>query len=215
MSFAVLVLSSAICAEVNSFNVKEITGEYSDLITKLITDIADGRVKYNDIEVLDPKYFNEDYTTKQYIPYEGILSTPEAKTTKGYYELKINVPAGTRVLDYGSIFMIINGKEVRFELDHSVKLNGDNNSVVIDYDKSGFPVLAEDATITLKYSPRYFELVPHVYYTPSTRTSKVKYNGKDILLEVKTYAALEFGNISLVLKPNLQNIYNDFAFVRK
>ena len=230
--FTVVLFTPAVFAELPSLDMQGSINEYSNLITNLIKNIDNCKVKYNGIEVSDPKYFDKDYTTEQYISYENEADTdydikmpaPEAKTTKGYYELVINVPAGYRVIDYNkSVVMIINNKEVRLKLDYNIKANdnNDDNSILIDYDENGFPVLTRPVTITLKYSPRYFKkLDTWVHYTPIDKPLNVNYNGKDIPLNTKTYAALEFGHkggtsIYYVLEPNLQNLYNDFKFVRE
>ncbi|MBO4707228.1 MAG: hypothetical protein J5594_01550 [Elusimicrobiaceae bacterium] len=222
--FSVVLFSPAVFAELSSVDVKEITKEYSNLVSQFATDIAAST------EVGGNKhYFDKDYTTREYVPYENQMDhdygvakhVPEEKTNKGYYEVIDEIPAGYKIIDNNkSIVMVINGKEVRFELDYTIKSNNNNDSALIDYDKNGFPVLTKNATVTLKYSPKYFKLVPYVYYTPSTQNKTIKYNGNDISLDIKTYAALEFGyeggtSIYYVLEPNLQNIYTDFEFVHK
>lgn len=222
-------------AEVSSLDVKEMSKEYSISISNLFENSVS-----NDISV--KQYTStKQYSTKQYIPFEmdeGYQEspTPEEKITNGSVAASITIPPGAKIQDYiltdtygqlrflnsKSIFLMINGKEVRFELDYTIKFTDkkyqkyfEENFYDIDLQSVSQPM-----TIIIRYSPRYFILKSYKNSYPKDSTSNIKYKGKNISLKTQTYHVLGVEKKNgeteyFVLKPNWQNIYNDFKFVRE
>lgn len=231
----VLIFSPALFAEITSFNVKDVVKDYSTLIPNL--------VKENGIVPIYVKKSssNQNYITKQYIPYEldeinEESETPESKITNGYEKVSITVPVGYKIQDYiltntygqlsfpnsKSILLLVNGKEVRFQLDYTIKFTDkkyqkyfEENFYDVDLEKVSQPM-----TITIKYSPRYFTLKSYKKSYSGTKTLNITYEGKNIALNTRVYHFMEIDNkhgkpTYFVLEPNYQNIYNDFKFVRE
>ena len=73
--------------------------------------------------------------------------------------------------------------------------------------------------MTIRYSPKYFTLKRDDSHKPAKQV-QVKYNGKEITLNVEVYPFLiittpEGKDMVYVLEPNWenwQNLYNDFKF---
>ena len=82
--------------------------------------------------------FNKPYVTKQYIPYENQMDenygfksvTPEEKTTMGYEEIIVNIPAGSIIEDYIADKLLKN-------------IYTDNTVINMDYDIDKKEVIGE------------------------------------------------------------------------
>lgn len=166
--------------------------------------------------------FNKPYVTKQYIPYENQMDenygfksvTPEEKTTMGYEEIIVNIPAGSIIEDYifvdgqgeilfsgsKSILLNVDNKKISFELDYNI--NSNEEILGFDYDENRSTIISKPITVTVRYSPKYFtfDYSQNPYSEEVSEILQILDNtGK------KTY---------YVLKPNLENIYEDFKFSR-
>lgn len=206
--FTVVLFSSAVFAEVSSFDVKKMTKEYSNLVSP--------EVKLNKADhiLFQQKFIDKNYSTKQYMFYEnemdedyGQLKTPEEKTNKGYVEVSLTIPAGYKVKDYmyvtnGKILFLgskfipveIKGKVARFELDYTI--NSEEEIFDFDYEDDIYTIIPQPITITIRYSPRYFVFAEDI-------------SGILKIMDDK-------GNITnFGFKPNYENIRHDFKFVRE
>lgn len=191
--------------------------------------------------------FTKSYLTEQYIPYENEMDedygqkipTPEAKETAGYKETRIFIPAGYKIMydqmfidgdgkisfpTCKSIFMNINGKEVRFKFDYNILHKDAEPQQIInsdgdDSDGEKFTNILQPITIGIKYSPKYFTFNKYENAYSGEQTKEINYKGKKIVLKAVTDFLIKIldndGKATYyVLEPNLQDIYNDFKFVR-
>ena len=238
--FSMMLFSPAVFAELSSFDVKETIKEYSGLTREFMKS----QIGQFGITGQDLTYFDEDYTTKQYIPnesesgedYDGTKPVSEERTSKGYYELVIKLSTKEGPADpvtyesfgffnYGYIWLNINGKDVRFKLDCTVVSRKTGEPITLKYNEKGEPIITEDAIITLRYPKKYFTLAKQLLsYNPINIKSKFRYSkekGKKekITLNAKIYETLVIESwgfeVYFVLEPNLKDIYKDFEFVRE
>ncbi len=211
-------------------------------VLKLITP----EVKNQKVEGIDVKesYFDEDYTTKEYLVLEWDggrdedMPISEERTTKGYNELTLTIPAGYRIVgglhydvsagglyyNFGQMSTMINEDGmIEFQLDYDVEFANpeyqtyfEQNVHRIDPNK-----VAEPIKVTIRYSPKYFTLkIQDKESYAKSENVEVTYKGKKISFDAITYAALVVTDkkdkiVYYTLEPNFQNIYNDFKFVRK
>ena len=165
--------------------------------------------------------------------YEGVevvVPEPESKISGVYEEATFSVPAGYTINKYikfdngnkpylpfvseNSILVFANREDISFKLDYDISIKEDDTSNITE----GYLYNALDFTI--RYSPKYFALVPvSDNYNPS-QTVEFEYNGKTVVLDTEIYPVLiittpEGKNTSYILRPYFEKIYADFEFVRK
>ncbi len=214
---------------------KEYLQRYSKVISK--SELGKG------VLVLS-KTTNGKYTTKEqnememseveeaaFYGNEPILSPAETRVTDTYNEAVISIPKGYRINKYiviespyanlyfpflsaRSILLTNKGEDISFQLDYDLELADakDIEEVPTEY-------IDQALKMTIRYSPKYFTLKRDYSQNPA-RQVKVKYEGKDITLNVEVYPFLiittpDGKDMVYVLEPNWQNLYNDFKFVRE
>ena len=212
-------------------------GDYSEYL-RLIS----GQVKKDGVHFSFKKINKEYPTTEQnememlelgeaaLYGQEPIFQAEETHVTDSYNEVTIQIPEGYSINKYividspypdlhfpvsgRTIMLTINGKDASFKLDWDVKLTDADNIKEIPTE-----YINQALTLTLRYSPKYFSL-RRDYNNNLAREVKVKHEGEDITLNAEVYPFLiittpKGTNMSYVLEPNFQNLYNDFKFVRE
>lgn len=171
----------------------------------------------------DPEFVNE-------MGFEATEPTPESKTTDGYVQAVIRIPAGytlnpqpnvqgyfTMGLD-NAVLITIDGTPSLFAFDYKIKL--ESASLQKQVKKQEINELTENEyansdnakLITVKYSPSYFTLqrdYPYAKDVPNTLGKKVS------VIPILSAQAKGCKPTYFFLVPNVENLYKDFKFVKE
>jgi hypothetical protein len=184
--------------------------------------------KYTTSEFIHPA-LHEDPEYMQEIGFDAKDPAPETKTTNGYVEATIRIPAGVQfwpetnnegyfpIGTSNAIFVIINDIPSLFKLDYNIKLespalqNKVQTQEIDEFTTNEYASTANAKLITIKYSPRYFTLVKN-YSTPENVPNSLNKSVATIPVVVAQSKGCK--EVAFYLVPNVDNILNDFKFVK-
>ncbi len=225
----------------NAQFLQNIESIYKEYISNLIKGEVKGKLKVS-LNIVNDKYITskqqsetiEELEENSMFGKEAVLPNKETSVTDKYMEVKISIPKGYKINKYimmdfnydnndtyfyfpfrsdRTIVLRNNGKDVSFKLDYDVTFKDKTiiTEIPMEY-------IDQALNLTIRFSPKYFKFQRNDNYNVK-REVNLQYEGKTITLNVEVYPVLTITtprgvNMSYVLEPNWQNIYNDFKFVR-
>ncbi len=245
MKKLLLALICALCLGQigNAQFLQNIESTYKKYVSDIIKGEVEGGLKFTPPNIVNDKYVTceqqaaaiDELEAASMFEEEVVFLNEETSITDSYVEIKISVPEGYKINKYimvdftydanepyfyfpfvsnRSILLRSNGKDVSFKLDYDVEFK-DKESI------TDIPMEYIDQALdfTIRFSPKYFSFNKADNYNAEKQVN-VQYKGKTVTLNVETYPVLIITtpsgvNMSYVLEPNWQNIYNDFKFVRE